>query len=318
MKRFLFLLLILNLVGCGKDNNYVHVVKNQFAVNHSETYALAEDTGKVDILWVIDNSGSMSGIQQEVILNMDKFIKEFTKNNRQLDWRMGLISTSQAEAPYIGFNTPFDYTDPDPVANFSAAVARLGTGGDAWEKSLDPVMDKLDAYPNFLRSNAFLIIVMVSDEEEQSSVKPADFLSYVIKKKMGNPKLFKAFGAFNASDLGCSSGTVFNYGGTNFETIINQTSGKVYTTCTPDFGLKLADLGKEIVSTVSSPVILLKEVPVPSTIKVSYKGVEMPGGPAEAGGFWYYDPEINGIRFHTLDFVDFNSKFAQISFVIKS
>jgi hypothetical protein len=192
MRHLFFLIFILSYAGCGKNNNYVHVVKDRPAINHSETYALAEDTGKVDILWVIDNSGSMSGIQQEVIVNMDKFIKEFTKNSRQLDWRMGLISTSQAEAPYIGFSPSFDYTDPDPVGSFSAAVARLGTSGDATEKSLEPVMDKLNAFPNFIRSNAFFIVVMVSDEVEQSNVTPADFLSYVIKKKMGNHKLFKA------------------------------------------------------------------------------------------------------------------------------
>ena len=42
----------------------------------------------------------------------------------------------------------------------------------------------------------------------------------------------------------------------------------------------------------------------------------LPGGPKEEGGFWVYDPDANGVRFHDMDFVDFNERFVKIDFDI--
>ena len=89
MKIFLILLLA---VACGKESSYLYKVEDFQSQLVSERYQLSEE-GKVDIVWVIDNSGSMSSIQQSVIQNANLFIQEFTKI-RGLDWRMALVSTS--------------------------------------------------------------------------------------------------------------------------------------------------------------------------------------------------------------------------------
>lgn len=313
MKFLSILFLLITLLSCGKDNNYVYLNRNIENLQRAETHTIIGDTGKVDILWIIDNSGSMSTIQNDVIANTDKFIQSFSQIIN-LDWKMGLVSTSIDESPYLGFSTPFSHTNPDPIGEFQRAVTSLGTMGSAEEITLETVVKHLNANPNFLRNDAHFIMIMVSDEEEQSRMSVPDFVQDILRRKSGNVKMFKAFGAFNARDFGCSIGTTFDYSGDQFDQVIKATNGKVYSACTPDFGSKLADLGKEIISTVASKVLLLKERPIAKSIKIEYMGHELPGGREEDGGKWIYDPEMNAIRFHNYDFVDFNFKNVEIAF----
>jgi hypothetical protein len=283
----------------------------------SETHSVIGESGAVDIIWVIDNSGSMSPIQNDVIANTEKFLREFMLN-RSLDWKIGLLSSSERELPYIGFTDFLGRSSPDPVDLFQTAVRRLGTSGDATEKSFKPVMDKLKEFPNFLRPNAHLITIFVTDEYEQSSISARQFLDDMYRAKNGRKQLVKTYAALHAKDFGCQTtyGDQVEYANSVFEAAITETKGKVYSTCTNDFGVELANLGNEIVAAISSPVILLSRRPVASTISVNYKGALLPGGPKTEGGFWVYDPDANGVRFHDMDFVDFNERFVKIDFDI--
>lgn len=316
MKVILSSFLLFILGSCGKNNDYVHVVRNAEPLFKSETHPVLGDVGKVDILWVIDNSMSMAPIHNGVIANTDKFMQEFIQY-QDLDWKMGIVSTTKSARPYLGFSSPFTNNDPYPVNTLQSAVRKLGTNGSGTEITFDTVIKQLNDHPDFLRTQAHFILIMVSDEKEQSSnyMGPI-FVQEMITRKSGNSKLFKAFGAFNASDFGCTRGTTFKYANTGFEAVIQATHGKAYSTCSPDFGLKLAELGKEIISTVASKVMLLKDRPLAKTIKIEYRGAELPGGVEEVGGLWIYDPEINGIRFHHLDFVDFNVKNVSVTYEI--
>ena len=308
MKIFLILLLA---VACGKESSYLYKVEDFQSQLVSERYQLSEE-GKVDIVWVIDNSGSMSSIQQNVIQNANLFIQEFTKI-RGLDWRMALLSTSLSETPYLGMPTVFDYNNADPVSAFSQAVRRLGIDGDSTERSFDPIIKQLNANPSFLRPNAYLVMIFVTDEEEQSSISTGNFLNDLTARKGGRLGMLRAYGAIDARDLGCSG---YAYAKGSYEAVINATKGSVFGTCTPSFGAELAKLGNQIVSIVSSPVVLLNKRPLPRSLKVLYKGVEMPAGPRSAGGKWVYDPEVNGVRFHDYGFLDVGEQYININFEI--
>ncbi len=312
-----FILPLLALLSCGKESSYVYHSKTVSELTFSETHSVIGESGAVDIVWVIDNSGSMSVIQNEVIVNTEKFLREFMLN-RSLDWKMGLLSTAERELPYIGFTDLLGRSSPDPIALFQSAVRRLGTSGDATEKSFKPVMDKLKEFPNFLRPNAHLVTIFVTDEYEQSRISAREFLDEMYRQKNGRKQLVKTYAALHAKDFGCqtSYGDQVEYRGSPFEAAIVETKGKVYSTCTNDFGLELANLGNEIVAAISSPVILLSRRPLASTITVTYKGSLLPGGPKSEGGLWVYDPDANGVRFHDMDFVDFNERFVKIDFDI--
>ena len=87
-----------------------------------------EGNSAVDILWTIDNSGSMGDHQRDVIANANSFISQFTQSTA-LEWRMGLVSTDTQDEPYVGLipGTELNYLTPNAVTKFQQAVRRLGT-----------------------------------------------------------------------------------------------------------------------------------------------------------------------------------------------
>ena len=116
MNLFSYLIILLLLTSCSNDNDFLFREKpNRPTLGYPEFQPLSErvvqvrqfnhllrESGGVDILWVIDNSGSMSSYQNDVIRHTDKFMNEFTSAGR-IDWRMGLISSDESEEPYLGF-----------------------------------------------------------------------------------------------------------------------------------------------------------------------------------------------------------------------
>jgi hypothetical protein len=269
---------------------------------------------QVDILWVIDNSGSMSTFQREVINNTDLFMQEFTKG-QQLSWTMGLISTDVTDRPYIGF-TPgnlLNWQTPNPVYEFQRAVGLLGTFGSGVEQIFEPIRRSLDAYPGFARKDAYLAIISVTDAEEQSIMSSQDFLQYLQTKK-GSLSRSIFYGAFGADDLGCTLGEGWNYARGKYEAVVQATRGRYFPICTSTFGRDLAELGKDLVKRITQPMIRLSKRPKVPSIRISFKGRVLPGGLKENGGYWIYDFDSNAIIFHDLEFAPGDTESVDLSY----
>ena len=138
---------------------------------------------KVDILWVIDNSCSMYDEQARLIDNLSQFINYADAQNA--DYQMGVIVTDSRspEAGKLEFCYPHprivrhDYADREEAFRclFDVGVngpyieAGMGASMRAIQRALrvndDPVRN-----PNigFLRDDASLAIVWMSDEDDQS------------------------------------------------------------------------------------------------------------------------------------------------------
>src|SRR5690349_21372013 len=83
-------------VACSKDPDFQFEVPPSNMQPFNKDYIIKNVTGgTADILWVIDNSGSMGDFQSAVIANMDRFIQTFVPLAGKAKWRMGLISTDQ-------------------------------------------------------------------------------------------------------------------------------------------------------------------------------------------------------------------------------
>lgn len=293
------------LTACGQ-NGFIYYEKNRPANTVSFVQNVREISGSsaVDILWIIDNSGSMSEHQRSVINNTDVFIRNFTASST-LDWRMGLISTDPTEQPYVGFSSRLDKTTPDPVGVFQRAVGALGTDGSAQEETLRPLINVLTRYPDFNRPDTPLAIMMVTDAEEQSRMSfPNDFFPR-FQAAIGASNRYFAYGVLNASDFGCDgeSGSRWRYAGSPYESLItNAYIGKVFPLCQANFGQTLAEIGKEIVKEITHPTIHLNDRPKPQTIVVAYKGTPLPAGTTSEGGYWLYDFDRNAIVFGDLSF----------------
>lgn len=143
---------------------------------------------KVDILWVVDNSCSMVTEQSALASNFQTFIGNLTSASPPVDYHLGITTvdaTSEGGAlrplktdpskRYIACNANGSTTCnvADPVAAFTQTV-QVGTGGSAIEKGLlaahlaltDPMKSTTNA--GFLRSDAALYVIIISDEGDSS------------------------------------------------------------------------------------------------------------------------------------------------------
>ncbi|MDP7319199.1 MAG: vWA domain-containing protein [Bacteriovoracaceae bacterium] len=315
------------LFSCNKADDYVYYDNppRQERTDITRSIRNIFQDAKIDIVFIIDNSGSMHDIQQNIVNNAALFMQNFIKNNF-MKWRMGVISTDKSESPYLGFNFPFDNNTANPVSIFQSAVSSLGTNGSPSEHVFynllrtmqDPILK------SFYRPSAHLAVIMVTDEEEQSlkdfgaQYEAMTFLNAVSSFK-DSGKILRFYGAFNFPDLtDCSAFGNEYYAGSPFEKVINHTSGIHMSACTADFGKRLAEIGKDIISIIDSPSINLNTRPKVETIEVYYDDILLPGGKEENGGIWYYDEYFNTINFYNLDFApDFQDSKIRIAYDIK-
>jgi len=288
----------LAIISCRK-NDFLYVGRNtDFKV--TQTHRLTPcDCGKMDLLWVIDNSGSMLSYIPDLVENSTDFMKSFEGRTR-FDWKMGVISTDIDNPPALGIGGEFSARTPMPVPNFQAAVESLGLGGVHQERVYEPIIKTLTDNPGFLRPDASLALMIVTDAPEQSSVSTSDFLT-ALRRITGITKRIAAFGAFAPTDFGCeSTDDSWTLAGSKYGELITATNGSTISLCGGEFGKDMARIGR-MVSSTDVTKVKLKSRPAPSSIHVSYRGKLIQGGLTD--GYWTYDYEINSIVIHNTSFV---------------
>jgi hypothetical protein len=327
---FLFVsITLIGLTGCNSDEptflNYVtpEPIPIQEVDNRVYPLSLLQLDKGIDVLLVIDNSGSMGPIQDNVIKNAKLFFEQFAKQ-AYVNWKIGIISTDENQDPFLGFATSFDSSMVKPndpasfnrvVQQFQDAVGRLGTSGSASEYTFYNIKRAVDRYngsfgESFLRANAHFVTIMISDEEEQSDrfganqYDPLAFFN-TMGQYISSNKILRFYGAIKHKELpGCTSGGGFEpWIGSAFERIIKVSDGFVISACKDNFGNDLARIGEDIVSLVGLPILLLRRRPRVETIKVFYEDKLLPPGREEDGGLWFYEEETNTINFYGMDFV---------------
>jgi hypothetical protein len=305
------LLCFLLFFSCNEKGDYVFYDNPPRIQKSDRSYPLRNilQDAKIDILWVVDNSGSMQDIQNNIVNNAALFMQEFTQNNI-MKWRMGVMSTDKSELPYLGYTTTFDGQSADPIKTFQDAISALGTNGDVSEYvfyNVNRGVGMATPYDQFYRRDSHLAVIMVTDEEEQSKKRfgsqfeAVNFLDSL--RAMKSPeKIIRFYGAFQFPDLQDCSGWGDTYADSPFEKIINMTDGIHMSACVSDFGTRMAEIGRDIVSIIDTPRIMLRKRPVIKTLEVFFDDQKLPGGKESEGGYWYYSKYFNTINFYNLDF----------------
>jgi hypothetical protein len=138
---------------------------------------------QVDVLWVVDNSCSMSDDLLIVSQNFSTFIQVFV--DLGLDYHMGVITTDMDTPEYSGqlvgpYITP---ETPDPVGTFINQID-LGSSGSATEVGFEAIQAALTepvlsgANVGFMREDAALASIVVTDEDNSSFQTAASFVSW--------------------------------------------------------------------------------------------------------------------------------------------
>lgn len=238
----------------------------------------AEETKKLDIMWVIDNSGSMADEQADLGENFDAFITQFI--NKNVDFKMGITTTDTSSSSKKGkmvTGSDTKLTSAKAAANpnqFMAdfnSLVKVGTGGSGYEKGLEATEGFMEKYAGgatpFIRPEAYLAVVILSDEEDQSSKAVKAYTDY-LKSFKANAGLVKIYSIVNTTNANTGGNTI---GHIRYKTASEQTSG-ITSNIMDDFADVLLEMGDSLVNLLDS--FALAAAPVDGTLKVYVNGVE--------------------------------------------
>jgi len=165
-----------------------------------------DECTKVDILFAIDNSGSMGDEQDNLIAAFPGFVAGIQDALQFAEsYHIGVVTSDSYDAnesgcrgvgdlvtqtggsdssnavcgPFTSGFRWFDNTEPDLVTTFECA-AQVGTDGSGDEEQVHGVLRATDAERNapgacndgFLRDDALLVVVLITDEEDEEDCDP--------------------------------------------------------------------------------------------------------------------------------------------------
>lgn len=315
--------LISSIIGCYASDKTLVPKPPYEPTNISTDYALKFEP-KVDIVFVVDDSGSMYTHQRNLSTNLGLFTAAM-EQNKFLDYHIGVMSTStdswswSSVTPGLLQGTPqfVDRDTPQGLVMLQRNVEALGTNGSATEKMFDPlyiglVQNREKLNPGFLRPEAFLVVIFVTDAEDQSTLTTGfKLFNELMRLKAGDEKKLLGYAVLAYpgffSDRCSQDGWEDPVKNEQFMSLFanaynSRVSGtppapnpngnmrvtNIFSLCDTNYGQKLANIGEDIRIRVSQ-TLPLPRLPVRGTIRLKY-------GSNYVDSKWYkYDPTTQSI-----------------------
>ena len=229
-------------------------------------------TPSADVLWVIDSSCSMSEEQQALTINFPLFISYFIDSG--LDWHIGVVSMDMDDASHrgklrsAGGYRYLDESVPDPVGTFET-MAKMGVSGSWEEKGLASSYTALELLKTghnagFMRDDATLSVIAISDENDQSGNNPislVEYINWLLNLKRSTDMV--TFSSIVGPPQSC-------YGsvepGTRYTQVTDAVGGIKWSICSQDWAQLLDELGMQAAGLKRE--FFLTERPIVETIEV--------------------------------------------------
>ena len=271
----------------------------------------------VDILFVVDDSGSMSAEQQNLADNFQALIQE--ANTWGSDYQLGVITTDVENDGMKGklqgnpkFVTPGPGAESQFINNVKVGDSGMGSqesGLEAAHMALSlpnlyngttPCTNNSEceslgdiqciagactgANTGFIREDAALELVFISDEEDQSSGPLSFYIDFFKSiKGFANESMMHAHSIVGTSGDTCEADV-----GNRYIEVATQTGGKVGSICATNFAAVLASIGD--VAFGLKVQFFLSAVAEAPTVQVWVNGQECTTG-------WVYDAPTNSVIF---------------------
>ena len=259
----------------------------------------------VDVLFVVDDSGSMSEDQENLSTNFTSFLS--AAETWGVDFHLGVVTTDVDDPQKAGRlqGTP-RYVSADDASLFIENVL-VGSNGSGTERGLEASLLALTAplahdggaactvdtqctppdkcieggcggqNRGFMRDNAALHVIYLSDEEDQSPKPVATYIDFLKNLKgVGYGELVKGHAIVGTPGSSCGADT-----GQRYIEVAKATGGKTASICDSNFSAALEDLSGGIFG--AQYKYHLSRFPDPSTLTVTIDNV-----PCTVG--WTFDP----------------------------
>ena len=185
----------------------------------------------IDIVWVIDRSGSMGVHNDRLIAGVEAMIAALPT----ADWRLVMISADSRKSIV---STEFPLVPGDDGDDARDMLATLTSA--PFEEGFNSIYEYMVLNPysgTWMRPEAGLLVVFVSDEDEQSTMEyPAvsDFMSWYQSQRMGSVFMASIINVETEDSL-CGGWTPATYVGKRYREATNMLGGVVLDICSEDW-----------------------------------------------------------------------------------
>ncbi len=288
-------------------------LKEPEALPATQIDTFKQSDGILDIIWIIDNSGSMVDNRTLLASNFQDFFNQLVAS--QTDFRIGVISTDGNPQPPDGtipgqlHGTPsfIDKNTPNAAQAFAQNVV-FAPGRVRWTQDF-AMMEEFLTNPGlnsgFLRPNAALAVITLSNGDDESFGTVGHYARFLRGIKGPGNENWVSFSTISGDvPNGCQPGRDANFWGTFADpaTRLNDMTlrlgGVVGSICDNSFEDTLSRISEALNTLRKAFPLSLK--PDPGTITVLVTAAGQSGGvviPNDPTLGWTYSATLNAIQF---------------------
>jgi hypothetical protein len=252
----------------------------------TETF-LQSELGLLDVLVVVDNSGSMSQEQVELSNRLSDLLSAVSGAN----WRIGLISTdpqASTTSSTSGPNIQAMITKGDSMAVefFAETVKGYGIRGTGNEQGIRQAVNGLKSpgtgtstSTTWLRDKSSVAVLLVSDEDNCSNgqgcgtsswAKETHLTDYLTQIRTPGQDA-RVYAIHHIPGTTCA--TAANVG-KQYQAVVEATKGRSGSICDASYAATLRQISDDLKSTLKSQFVLKSE-PVAGSVKVFVNDLEI-------------------------------------------
>ncbi len=266
---------------------------------------LRQSDGVVDILWVVDDSGSMVNERRTLVGNFNRFAQELL--SLRVDFQMGVTSIVASDGGRLRGATKIINNMTTDARRVFEQNTTFPASRSRWEQGLrmtqlalsSPNIDPGQPNAGFLRPNAALAIIVVTNEDD-SSFNITDHYARVFKalKGKGNENLVSFSVVGGTIPNGCvPPGETGFYGSTadpaiRYAEVATKTGGIIGSICDASFEQTLVRIAQAL--NTLKRVFPLTLAPIINSITVTVGGVTIAKDPVNG---WQYRTDTNSVVF---------------------
>jgi len=255
-----------------------------------DSFVKLERSAELDILWVLDSSGSATDEQAMLVAAVGSYLDQLSLAG--VPYRIGVTTADMAQdIPGSLVGDLLDQDTSDLAASFAAQLQV--SGGDTVERGMDAMVEALDPDgPNgqLARDDADLEVIVFSDEDDASRLEPDETAEALAELRPGMSIGVNVI----SGDLpdGCASLAAAADPAERYAELAELTRGRVESICTPDYESMLARIAYATLGIVDT--FQLSATPDLAGISVRVDGATVEES-AQDG--WQYHPGYNAIVF---------------------
>jgi hypothetical protein len=276
------------------ETEYIEVeipvyIEVEVPVEHGEiwidSFTQSQSTDGVDILWIIDTSGSMYRYDPQLLAGIEAMLAALPASG----WRLNMISNHPTCA---ATDSQFPLVPGDDIIDATNMLNSMCTGGmeEGFDSAYEYIINNPYSHTWMRPTSAALLIVFVSDEEEQSDTHlplVSDFTWwYSMLRSPGSTYVASVINKDPTESLCINPPNLFDVGNRYMEAT-NFFGGTIVDICDEDWSAGVTDASNNIEPKES---LELTHAPDPvSAIRVFING--------SLNHDWYYDSSDNTIYF---------------------